>query len=132
MFFNASLFTTVIVFVVALFGAFATAAPAVIRDVYVPPVIYPGNGTVWKAGSTHNVTWDTSNPPRQITNKMGRIVFSKGGLLLLDTPLAMGFDILLGRQEITVPANTVPGTDYAIVLFGDSGNCGEAFTIVAA
>ncbi len=57
MFFNASLFTTIIVFVVALFGAFATAAPAVIRDVYVPPVIYPRNGTIWKAGSTHNVTW---------------------------------------------------------------------------
>ncbi len=60
----------------------------------------------------------------------------------------MGFDILLGRQQITVPANTEPGTDYAIVrkstipilgvlhlmnqVFGDSGNCGETFTIVAA
>lgn len=33
----------------------------------------------------------------------------------LDTPLAMGFDILQGRQEITVPANTEPGTDYAVV-----------------
>ncbi|KAF8735202.1 hypothetical protein AX14_002556 [Amanita brunnescens Koide BX004] len=131
MFFNTSLFT-MIVFFVALFGAFVTAAPVVNRDVYVPPVIYPNYGTVWKAGSTHNVTWDTSDPPLQITNKLGRIVLSKHGLLLLDTPLAIGFNILHGRQEVTIPADAEPGTDYAIVLFGDSGNYGETFTIVAA
>ena len=33
----------------------------------------------------------------------------------LERPLASGFDILAGRQEITVPADTEPGTDYAIV-----------------
>lgn len=27
------------------------------RDVFVPPVTYPGNGTVWKIGGVHNVTW---------------------------------------------------------------------------
>ena len=33
----------------------------------------------------------------------------------LDTPLAMGFDIRLGHQEVTLPAEIEPGTDYAIV-----------------
>lgn len=67
----------------------------------------------------------------------------------LDTPLAIGFNILHGRQEVTIPADAEPGTDYAIVcklnilvsgmlcsecssVFGDSGNYGETFTIVAA
>jgi hypothetical protein len=33
----------------------------------------------------------------------------------LDTPLAMGFDILLGHREVTIPAEIEPGTDYAVV-----------------
>ncbi|KAF8630010.1 hypothetical protein AX15_003159 [Amanita polypyramis BW_CC] len=132
MFSPISPLNTVVLLLVALFGAISTAVPIVIRDVYVPPVRYPKKGTVWKAGSTHNVTWDTSSPPSQITNKIGRIVLSKAGRLQLERPLALGFDILAGRQEITVPVHTKPGTDYAVVLFGDSGNYGEMFTIVAA
>ena len=27
------------------------------RDVFVPPVLYPHNGTVWTKGQHHNVTW---------------------------------------------------------------------------
>lgn len=45
--------------------------------------------------------------------------------------LAEGFDIRLGRFEITVPW-VVQGDDYSLVLFGDSGNWSENFTITGA
>ncbi|KAH9928443.1 uncharacterized protein BXZ73DRAFT_48470 [Epithele typhae] len=97
------------------------------RDVFVPPVLYPRSGTVWTKGQRHNVTWDTSNAPTQITNKQGIVQLRKGDTA---TPLilAADFDILLGRIEVTVPW-VVPGSDYSIVLFGDSGNFSPTFTI---
>lgn len=27
------------------------------RDVYVPPILYPRQGTVWLVGEHHHVTW---------------------------------------------------------------------------
>ncbi|KAL1945505.1 hypothetical protein VTO73DRAFT_2356 [Trametes versicolor] len=42
--------------------------------------------------------------------------------------LADGFDILLGRIEVTVPW-VFEGDDYSVVLMGDSGNWGQEFTI---
>jgi len=105
------------------------AAPVSNRDVFVPPVTYPHAGTVWKIGARHNVTWDTSNPPKSITNSKGMVILAKNGTLLdLDSPLAKGFNILKGHVEITVPKVT-PGSDYQIVVFGDSGNYGAKFTI---
>ncbi|CAL1712674.1 unnamed protein product [Somion occarium] len=101
-----------------------------VRDVFVPPITLPKEGTVWKVGTKQNVTWDTSDAPTQITNPIGRIILSKGGLLDLDNPLADGFDILLGEFEVTVP-DVEPADDYAIVLFGDSGNASPQFTIEA-
>ena len=45
-------------FVLALSSQVATAAPAVeARDVYVPHITYPHQGTVWHSGQKHNVTW---------------------------------------------------------------------------
>ncbi|KAI0356410.1 hypothetical protein OH77DRAFT_1400550 [Trametes cingulata] len=114
-------------FLVALF-AVASALPLVLRDVFVPPVTYPHAGTVWKVGQHHNVTWDTSNAPVNITNKLGRVVLAKGGVLDYEHPLAKDFDILLGRIEVKVP-DVKPGHDYTIVLFGDSGNDSHEFTI---
>ncbi|TFK34052.1 hypothetical protein BDQ12DRAFT_690311 [Crucibulum laeve] len=98
------------------------------RDVFVPPVLYPHTGTVWKILARHNVTWDVSNPPAQITNRFGAIYLRKDGLIDLDHPLAEGFDILLGRIEVEVP-KVKPRNDYQIVLFGDSGNWSGTFTI---
>ena len=44
-----------------LFGAatqLASAAPTVeSRDVWTPPILYPHNGTVWRSGDRHNITW---------------------------------------------------------------------------
>ncbi|KAG6835641.1 hypothetical protein H0H93_016272 [Arthromyces matolae] len=49
------------------------------RDVFVPPVTYPHAGTVWKINQHHNITWDTSNHPVNITNKVGLIFLRKAG-----------------------------------------------------
>ncbi|KAI0672647.1 hypothetical protein C8Q78DRAFT_1020639 [Trametes maxima] len=129
---HTSVFAKCFLFLFALFGAFQIASAAPItelekRDVYVPPVLYPHAGTVWYKGQTHNVTWDVSSPPKQITNKIGRIMLRKGDI---STPLilAKGFDILQGRVEVTVPW-VEEGTDYSVVLFGDSGNFSPKFTI---
>lgn len=121
-----SLFQTIFIFI-CLVNALPLTHDLVKRDVYVPPVLYPRNGTVWSVGQRHNVTWDTSNPPKQITNRQGMIVLRKGDLT---TPLilANGFDILRGHIEITVPF-VFGGSDYSVVLFGDSGNFSPTFTI---
>ncbi|KAH9852786.1 hypothetical protein C2E23DRAFT_150550 [Lenzites betulinus] len=128
---NSILAKCILVFV-ALFGIFQIAAAAPLselerRDVYTPPVLYPHAGTVWYKGQTHNVTWDVSSPPVNITNKIGRIMLRKGNI---GTPLILadGFSILLGRIEVTVPW-VIEGTDYSVVLFGDSGNWSQQFTI---
>ncbi|KAK7008304.1 hypothetical protein R3P38DRAFT_2791830 [Favolaschia claudopus] len=121
-----SLFTLFMTAAAATLGG-AAATPLAPRDVYVPPVLYPHAGTVWFVGQRHNVTWDNSNPPKQITNKIGRIMLRKGDLT---TPviLADNFSILLGHIEVTVPW-VEDGSDYQIVLFGDSGNFSPLFTI---
>ncbi|GLB40128.1 putative fungal specific transcription factor [Lyophyllum shimeji] len=107
----------------------AFPSPRSTQDVYVPPVTYPHEGTVWKVRQRHNVTWDTSNPPVNITNKIGTIMLRKGDFT---TPLilAKGFPILLGRIEVTVPW-VIDGNDYSVVLFGDSGNFSPQFTITS-
>ncbi|KIK59393.1 hypothetical protein GYMLUDRAFT_169731 [Collybiopsis luxurians FD-317 M1] len=96
------------------------------RDVFVPPITYPTNTTVWNKGEVHNVTWDVSQAPVNITNKFGRIQLRSGGLT---TPLILadGFDILLGTYPVTVP--WVITGEYQLVLFGDSGNFSPEFTI---
>ncbi|KAI8986245.1 hypothetical protein BD414DRAFT_416500 [Trametes punicea] len=130
---QTSTLSKVFVFLFALFGVFSHLAAAVPfaelekRDVFDPPVLYPHAGTVWYKGQRHNVTWDVSSPPVNITNKVGRIMLRKGGI---STPLILedGFDILLGRIEVTVPW-VLQGDDYSLILFGDSGNVSPQFTI---
>ncbi|KAK7056958.1 hypothetical protein VNI00_002676 [Paramarasmius palmivorus] len=102
-------------FLLVVFNIFMTvaSAPLTKRDVYVPPLIQPSSGTVWCIGQNYNVTWDTSNPPAQITNKQGSIVLGKDSRLLLDHYLAKGFDILSGSTEVTCP-DVAPGT-YTLV-----------------
>ncbi|KIY45184.1 hypothetical protein FISHEDRAFT_49802 [Fistulina hepatica ATCC 64428] len=107
--------------------AFFMTCIAAPMNVYVPTVLYPHKSSVWQIGSRHNVTWDASSPPSQLSNPYGMIVLRKDGRLLLDRPLANGFSILDGRYEVTVP-DVEPG-EYQICLFGDSGNYGEVFNI---
>ncbi|EJD53063.1 hypothetical protein AURDEDRAFT_110845 [Auricularia subglabra TFB-10046 SS5] len=109
----------------------ALAAPVLeTRDVWTPHLLYPHVGTVWKLGARHNVTWDTSDAPENISNGAA-IYLRKAERTLVDKPLAQGFDLRAGRQEIVVPTDITPGCDYRVVLFGDSGNWGDEFTITA-
>ncbi|KAJ7625796.1 hypothetical protein FB45DRAFT_750822 [Roridomyces roridus] len=126
--FTSTFFATTAAFVASvLASASATPLTRTTRTVFTPPVTYPHAGTVWFSGQTHNVTWDTSEAPSQITNKLGRILLRKDGVT---TPLilAENFDILLGRIEVKVPL-VVEGSDYQLNLFGDWGDFSPEFTI---
>ncbi|EJD45614.1 hypothetical protein AURDEDRAFT_64482 [Auricularia subglabra TFB-10046 SS5] len=94
------------------------------RDIFSPTILEPNAATVWQLGGTFDVVWDTSNAPQNISNR---------GLILLRNaaPLAEGFDLRTGRQPVVVPSNLTPGPAYSIILFGDSGNVSEDFTIAA-
>ena len=51
-------FTTVTTFVCVLVSFFTVlAAPLGSRDVYVPPVLYPTQDTVWTVGQQYPVVW---------------------------------------------------------------------------
>lgn len=103
------------------------------RDVWSPAITSPDAQTVWVAGTTATVTWDTSNPPADVTNPRGRILLGHvedGTDEHLDVahPLADGFDIRAGKVQVKVPYVS-PGNDYIIVLMGDSGNKSPSFVI---
>jgi len=121
-------FTTVVAFIFSLLTALVAAAP-IARDVWDPLILTPTTGFVWQAGNTYDVTWDTSSAPAQVTNPNGIVVLSKAGVLDFGNPLASGFSLYDGCVEVTIPSGTVTGSDYAIVLFGDSGNASPYFTI---
>ncbi|KAF8895152.1 hypothetical protein BD779DRAFT_1668489 [Infundibulicybe gibba] len=121
-------FTTFILTILAAL-AIVSAAPTAARDVFVPPVLTPCEGAIWKIGSQQNVTWNVTEPPKMITNRKGMIVLSYGGRLNLTHPLATNFDILDGNRIVEVP-DVKPGDDYKVVVFGDSGNSGQRFSIV--
>jgi len=133
---NSLTLTTLLVSAFALLVSPASAIPIEVRDVFVPPILTPDAATVWTVGSLQNVTWSTADAPTQITNGKGMVVLARDGLMFTDEagglndPLASGFDILLGQIEIQVP-DVEPGSDYQIVLFGDSGNSSPEFTISA-
>lgn len=109
--------------------ALAMSVPLQKRDVFVPPVLDPHQGTVWYVGQQAEVVWDTSNAPAQITNSEGQIYLVVNNLIDFDYLLANDFNILDGSVMVTVP--DVPTGIYAIVLFGDSGNFSQNFTIIA-
>ncbi|KAK0202269.1 hypothetical protein DFS33DRAFT_1353806 [Desarmillaria ectypa] len=114
-------------FFTALIAA-AYATPAAKRDIFNPPILSPTTGTTWLVDTTQTVSWDTSNPPHVITNRNhSSIRLTKGGAFL-PFVLASEFDILLGKIKVKVPS-VAEGHDYAIVLFGDSGNVGKEFSI---
>jgi len=89
---------------------------------------------VWTIGTKLNVTWSLADEPVNITNGIGMVILAKSQIRFNDAPggfqdpLASGFDIRLGTIEITVP-DVTPADDYEVVLFGDSGNISQDFTI---
>ncbi|KZV92322.1 hypothetical protein EXIGLDRAFT_836520 [Exidia glandulosa HHB12029] len=111
-------------------SALATVSAAPLtntRDVWDPKITYPTTGTVWHLGETVTVKWDTSDAPKHISN--GAAIYLRKGDMTIDSPLAEGFDLRKGHKTITIPSNFTAGTDYRVVLFGDSGNWSKKFTI---
>ncbi|KAK0221883.1 hypothetical protein IW262DRAFT_1493614 [Armillaria fumosa] len=104
------------------------------RDVFSPKITNPTAGTTWFKDSRVNVTWDTSNAPQNLTNTKGKLVLgfmdgqNDSEHLIMQNPLADGFDILAGTTTFLVP-DVTPGQDYIVVLFGDSGNRSPRFEI---
>lgn len=121
------------------------------RDVWVPQITCPDASTVWAAGGTYTVTWDTSSEPAQVTNSDG-LVYLRIGSATQSTPLAQGFPLADGHVDVTIPADTVPADDWILVrksilsgsleaasnlglfspVFGDSGNWSPPFTITSS
>ncbi|KAL5482502.1 hypothetical protein ACEPAI_9096 [Sanghuangporus weigelae] len=135
-------FAAVLLVAAACFVQLVVAGPLVLvsggrRDVANPPVISPNASTVWVVGRADTVLWDTSDLPQQITNLQGTVVLgflndsSGNEHLLIDSPLASGFDIRSGQIDIVVP-DVEPRTDYIIALMGDSGNISDKFTITSS
>ncbi|KAA1469220.1 hypothetical protein DENSPDRAFT_592817 [Dentipellis sp. KUC8613] len=118
--------TSTLVLASAALSSLAAAVPLSRRDVYAPRVTYPHNGTVWTVGERHNVTWDTSDAPQNITNPIGKIKLGRDNIIFPIT-LASNFSVLDGHIEVTVP--NVDSGDYNLVFFGDSGDDSEVFTI---
>ncbi|KAH8104791.1 hypothetical protein BXZ70DRAFT_616953 [Cristinia sonorae] len=108
----------------------------VARDSVAPPITKPAAGDVWRVGESVTVTWDTSTlPPRaNVSNPQGTIVLgfleNDSENLMLNSPLAKGFDIFAGSQDVTVP-DVPPKDNYIIALIGNSGNISPEFSIVA-
>ncbi|TFY59954.1 hypothetical protein EVG20_g7602 [Dentipellis fragilis] len=122
-------FTTTFALFAAALSTIVTAAPLEPRDVYTPHVTYPHKGTVWMVGQRHNVTWDTSDAPVNITNPVGMIKLGYETFILPIT-LASGFNVLDGRIEVTVP--NVDAGQYFLVFFGDSGDDSDPFLITTS
>ncbi|KAI0658746.1 hypothetical protein C8Q70DRAFT_989867 [Cubamyces menziesii] len=131
MFAQTSSFAKAFVLAVASLSMFTAALPAAEmekRAVFTPPVTYPHAGTVWYVGQTHNVTWDTADAPANITDRFGGRIQLREGDTTFPIILADDFDVLLGRIEVVVPW-VLPGDDYSLVFFGDSGDFSAEFTI---
>ncbi|KIM69753.1 hypothetical protein SCLCIDRAFT_1208268 [Scleroderma citrinum Foug A] len=105
-----------------------SAHPITSRDVWVPSILSPNSTSVWVVGGNYTVTWNTTNPPSQVTNPQGEI-FLRQGNATQAKPIKTGFPLSAGEVQVTVP-DVTPGI-YCIVLFGDSGNWSQNFTITA-
>ena len=52
-----------------------------IRDVWVPKILYPTEGTEWSVGKPYYVEWALDQKPESVTNPNGTIFLSKNGRL---------------------------------------------------
>ncbi|KAI0748736.1 hypothetical protein C8Q80DRAFT_756086 [Daedaleopsis nitida] len=120
------MFTAPLVVLAAICNVVYAAPSAEAGNVWAPVITYPHHGTIWYTGQRHNVTWDASHPPMNLTNSTGEIWLRKSGVNT--KVLAQGFNLTLGRIEVTVPS-VKSGTNYKLVLYGDSSNTSQNFAI---
>ncbi|KAE9405713.1 hypothetical protein BT96DRAFT_915917 [Gymnopus androsaceus JB14] len=123
-----NLFTLLFVTILSSSVHASPVSPIQKRDVFTPPITYPTNTTVWNKGEVHNVTWDISGAPVNITNRFGGRIQLRAGGLITPLILADSFDVLLGTYPVTVPW-VISGDDFQLVFFGDSGDFSAEFTI---
>ncbi|KAE9398967.1 hypothetical protein BT96DRAFT_920442 [Gymnopus androsaceus JB14] len=125
--------TSLLASALAYLAVSVNAAPArrSALDVWDPTITSPVAGTVWTLGSTVNVTWSTADEPVNVSNG-GRIVLAVNQFEALYLSPPFNLAAADGFFTVTVPENLIPGGDYQVVLFGDSGNIGPSFTIAAA
>ncbi|SPO29523.1 uncharacterized protein UTRI_04743_B [Ustilago trichophora] len=107
------------------------------RLVYNPKITCPVSSTVWTAGQSYTVEWDSSDIPVEAEAykgmiKLGYTPADGAGGLNLHWTLADGFPIKDGKVKVTLPEELKERNDYIIVVMGDSGNASEMFTIKPA
>ena len=51
------------------------------RDIWVPTVLFAHNGTMWKTDNHHNVTWDVTHKPTEVSNPVGIIFLRRDGII---------------------------------------------------
>ncbi|KAF8512297.1 hypothetical protein BU17DRAFT_96409 [Hysterangium stoloniferum] len=129
---NSSILFVLFALLSTVWNAYALPIGLQQKDVINPPITFPTAGSSFKPGQTITVTWDTSVVPSDSPNK-GTIVLAQPTAdsenLTLDPPLATGFLLSVGSQSITFPYNLTEAHNYAFVLFGDSGNISDKFTV---
>ncbi|KAI0289174.1 hypothetical protein BC826DRAFT_939318, partial [Russula brevipes] len=98
-----------------------------VRLVVSPHITSPTRSTVWHPGDQVTVTWDTSVIPAE-GDFPGVLLLGQSENLDVEHPLAQDFSLRAGSVELTVPDVTL-GSNYIVVLLGDSGNASPPFTI---
>ncbi|KAH9080214.1 hypothetical protein EDB83DRAFT_2513120 [Lactarius deliciosus] len=136
---------SLLTFVLFYFLVFVQAVPLVKRIVVSPQITSPSASTTWNVGDKVTVTWETSSipSPGNFTGQLllgfltlegenldiGELTFSPSThSTLRNHPLAQDILLSTGSVQVTVP-NVPVGTNYIVVLFGDSGNASPQFTI---
>jgi len=99
---------------------------------FAPTITYPDTSTVWITNTTDHVDWLTSNVPDEAKNYTVTILLghfaNNSENLDVQHPLATQIPIMQGTATVTVPVVT-PGTNYTVVVIGDSGDTSPCFTI---
>ncbi|KAF9046750.1 hypothetical protein BJ165DRAFT_1594087 [Panaeolus papilionaceus] len=132
------LFTSFIASVLLATASLTSAAPINAPQeliVFSPPITYPTAAEAWRTGTQQTVKWNTAGLPVQKNSNTGVLLLghmANGSENLdVDHPLASGFPINTGSVQFTLPKNIPEGSDYFVVLFGDSGNKSPKFKIHA-
>jgi len=94
-------------------------------DVFTPKIVQPNHTTVWVTGEYVTVVWETDKAPENISNAAS----IRLGVCHQDSDeIIRDFDLRSGEASFLVPYYP-PGDNYCIILFGDSGDVSEPFSI---